>query len=278
METSYGSGFRDIDRQRDPERLRAFLDNVRSVPVAVESKRESFGLCELGAGSDALDVGCGTGEDVRELAAIVGRSGTAVGVDRSDRLITIARERSVGSAGTVRFIQAEAAELPFDDDEFDASRADRVLQHIEAADLALEEMARVTRPGGVVVVSEVLTAIEIADPERAATSAALLGYRWSVRERRGWIGPLLPLMLSQAGFIDIALHRRDCVVDGFKEADALLDLRSLGATAVDTAALSADAFTDWMRTVEADFNSGAAVLHCEFLHVTGRKPTWRRAD
>jgi SAM-dependent methyltransferase len=104
-------------------------------------------LCDF-AGVTAgrvLDVGCGPGALTTELVRRVGPEAVAA-ADPSEPFVDAARARHPGV--DVRLAPAES--LPFDDGEFDAALAQLVV-HFMADPLAgVGEMARVTRPGGVV--------------------------------------------------------------------------------------------------------------------------------
>lgn len=105
-------------------------------------------LAGLVAGQRALDVGCGPGALTGELAARLGPSNVAA-VDPSASFVSAARARHPG----VRVEQAGAEELPFAAGEFDATLAQLVVHFMTDPVGGLVEMARVTRPGGVVVAS-----------------------------------------------------------------------------------------------------------------------------
>lgn len=103
-------------------------------------------------GLSAVDVGTGTGAFALELARLGLR---VVGVDRSSRMLTAARSRlDAAGAGDVELRAGEASALPLRDGEVDAAFAHMVLQYLTAPADALREMARVVRPGGVVVVAD----------------------------------------------------------------------------------------------------------------------------
>lgn len=91
------------------------------------------------AGRDVLEVGCGTGLILKELAR-TGR--TATGVDLSAGMLSHAVRRGL------RVTQGSATELPFADASFDVVCSFKVLAHVPDIERALREMARVTRPGG----------------------------------------------------------------------------------------------------------------------------------
>jgi SAM-dependent methyltransferase len=94
---------------------------------------------------DALDVGCGPGALTEELVRRLGaRHVTAV--DPTDQFVIACRERFP----EVTVAQAGAEDLPFADSRFDAALAQLVVSFMADAVAGIREMARVTRPGGVV--------------------------------------------------------------------------------------------------------------------------------
>ncbi len=96
-------------------------------------------------GQQVLDVGCGPGALLAELASRVGADALA-GIDPSVPFIEAARARFPDSD-----IRAGGAEqLPFDDDSFDACLAQLVVHFMKDPVAGLREMGRVTRPGGTV--------------------------------------------------------------------------------------------------------------------------------
>ncbi len=96
-------------------------------------------------GKRILDVGCGPGE-VPEM--LVARGADVVGVDLSLRMCELAAEKVPGAA----FIPHDLAEgLPFEDGSFDASIALGCVEYVEDVEFACAELARVVRPGGVVL-------------------------------------------------------------------------------------------------------------------------------
>jgi SAM-dependent methyltransferase len=99
----------------------------------------------VAAGERVLDVGCGPGALTAELVARVGADAVSA-VDPSETFVVAARARHPG----VRVEQAAAEKLPFEDHAFDAALAQIVVHFMADPVEGLREMARVTRPGGVV--------------------------------------------------------------------------------------------------------------------------------
>ena len=104
-------------------------------------------LAGVEAGQRALDVGCGSGMLTAELVARLG-PGAVSAVDPSESFVAAVRERHPG----VDVHQCGAEEMPFADATFDAALAQLVISFMTDPVAGLREMARVTRPGGVIAV------------------------------------------------------------------------------------------------------------------------------
>ncbi|WP_347312037.1 class I SAM-dependent methyltransferase [Defluviimonas sp. SAOS-178_SWC] len=109
-------------------------------------------LCEaaqIGPGQEVLDIACGTGATTRAAASRVGPEGRVVGLDRNRGMLDVAQSR----APTVKWIEAVAEALPFADGVFDAVLCQFGLMFFDDRTKALNEMARVVRPGGRIALS-----------------------------------------------------------------------------------------------------------------------------
>jgi SAM-dependent methyltransferase len=106
-----------------------------------------FAGVTAGSGMRVVDVGCGLGALTAELVARLGAS-EVVGADPSDTFVPAVRQR----LPEVDIRQAPAESLPFDDDAFDAALAQLVVHFMKDPVAGVGEMARVTRPGGVLAV------------------------------------------------------------------------------------------------------------------------------
>ena len=104
-------------------------------------------LLDQSAPGRALDAGCGTGRHAEHL---VKRGHQVTGVDQSEAMLARARVR----VPEARLHQADLRHLPFGEDSFDLALCALALEHVEALAGPLRELARVVRPGGVVVLSE----------------------------------------------------------------------------------------------------------------------------
>lgn len=94
-----------------------------------------------------LDVGSGTGALTAAIAGAAG-SGSVIGIDRSDAYVAFASKRLANER--IRFEVGDALQLPFDARRFDRALSMLVLNFVPDPAKALDEMIRVTRPGGTV--------------------------------------------------------------------------------------------------------------------------------
>jgi demethylmenaquinone methyltransferase / 2-methoxy-6-polyprenyl-1,4-benzoquinol methylase len=137
--------FDRIARVYDP------LNSLMTAGLHHRWRERAADLAAVGPGDSALDVASGTGDLAIELARRVGPSGTVVGSDFSEGMLDLARAKS----SVVRWEWANALELPYPDDAFDASTVGFGARNFADLDRGLAEMARVVRPGGKVVVLEI---------------------------------------------------------------------------------------------------------------------------
>jgi ubiquinone/menaquinone biosynthesis C-methylase UbiE len=105
-------------------------------------------------GERIVDVGCGPGFYVAELLEEVGSEGSVLGIDSARPMLAIAAKRCKGHTH-VSLERADASSLPADDASFDAALSVQVMEYVADVGAALEEIHRVLRPGGRVVIWDV---------------------------------------------------------------------------------------------------------------------------
>ena len=104
-------------------------------------------------GDRILDLAAGTGTS----SASIAKSGaTVIAADFSPGMIEVGRKK-FGRVRNMQFVEADATDLPFADDEFDATTISFGLRNVVEPKKAIAEMFRVTRPGGRIVICEFST-------------------------------------------------------------------------------------------------------------------------
>lgn len=235
-------GFSDVDATGGAPDYAGYLDSVRDVGAVAEWKERSFALLELHPGAMVLDVGCGTGDDVRALAARVAPGGRAIGVDASAAMVAEARRRGEGAGVEFRVSDAVRLELP--DASVDAARCERTLQHLDRPAGAVAELARVVRSGGRVVVAEPDWETLVVDPGDAATGREVARAA-AGRVRSGRVGRRLRGMLVDAGLAEVEVTARVLIVLGLAQAHMLFDIDGALDEAVAAGRVTSAAASAW---------------------------------
>jgi len=136
--------------------VETYLDKlVLSQPLRDPAIRHAIRALGLPEGSRGLDSGCGTGSHTLLLAEGVGPGGHVTGLDLSAELVAYAQALAEPSLleKRVSFERGNVNELPFDDDTFDWAWSVDCVGHPTVGEplTALQELLRVVRPGGRVV-------------------------------------------------------------------------------------------------------------------------------
>lgn len=123
------------------------INDVQSFGMHRLWKRRLIRLAGIESGANALDLCCGTG-DVTFAMAKAGA--TATGLDFNAAMLNVARQRQAAGegGGSSEFLQGDALNLPFADDQFDVISISYGLRNLADFKRGLSEMRRVARPGG----------------------------------------------------------------------------------------------------------------------------------
>jgi arsenite methyltransferase len=181
----------------------------------LEATEELVELCHIGEGSRVLDVGCGSGQTPSFLVKRYGCR--VVGVDINEKMVERSRERAEreGVVDRAQFRVADAQDLPFEDDSFDAVITESVTAFPEDKQRAVREYTRVTRPGGYVGLNE-STWLKVPPPPELVA--------WVSQDLGAWVKPLTSEewreLLEEAGLTEVFVSVRE--VDPGREAKGLV--------------------------------------------------------
>lgn len=139
------------DHANDPARVREFFTARAAgwdARYAADEPAFVRAVLDLGLrpGDRVLDAGCGTGRTLPALREAVGPTGVVLGVDLTPAMLTAAREAGRDRLGWLGV--GDVTRLPVRSGVLDASFAAGLIDHLPSPEEALRELARVTRPGG----------------------------------------------------------------------------------------------------------------------------------
>ena len=156
-------------------------------------------------GRRCLDAGCGGGDVTRELARRAGPGGHVVGIDLDSTKLALCREETA-ALGNIEF---RADRIGEDDisGPFDVVYSRFLLTHLPDPTSAVRQFHEVLPPGGLIALEDIDFSGYFTHPFSAAHQRFADLYSQAVRSRGADpdIGPRLPLMLQQHGFIDISV-------------------------------------------------------------------------
>jgi arsenite methyltransferase len=158
-------------------------------------------VAELHRGETVLDLGSGAGADVLISARRVGASGRAIGLDMTDEMLELARANAARAGlDNVEFRKGYLEDIPLPDASVEVVISNCVINLAADKQVVVAEAARVLRPGGRFVVSDV-----IADPDMDAATRA---------DMQQWTGCIAGALtadefrgaLADAGLVDVEIR------------------------------------------------------------------------
>lgn len=261
-----GTQFSNVDQSDDPVARVRYLDMMTQ---SHDYKRDAIAALDLKSGDQVLDVGCGTGDDVRLIAELVGSTGRVVGLDPSETMIAEARRR--GEERPVEFRQGDIYHLPFNDNSFNATRADRVFQHLTDPVAGLAEMRRVTGPGGSVSVLDPDYETLVLDVPNRVLFRKIRNHYLDTNVGR-YSGSQLYRLFHQAGLTEIRVAGGFPIITDYTLANQWVDLRLWGDEARTGGAISDEEHAEWLDTLQTLEQTGSFFFGMGGVGIIGTKP------
>lgn len=182
------------------------VEAVYRTPDVVAQRCQVLQALQLRPGERALDIGVGPGLLAYDMALTVGAEGRLCGVDLSEGMLGIARQRCDALPWT-EFSRADALSLPYPDDYFDAAVSTQVYEYVADIPAALTELRRVTRPGGRVLILDTdYDSLVIHTQDKPRMARVLKA--WDDHFVHAGLPRVLSGQLREAGF---SIRRRDVI-------------------------------------------------------------------
>jgi SAM-dependent methyltransferase len=237
------------------------LDAADAMPGASALRARSYDLLDVAPGQVVVDVGCGTGLAVAELA---GRGAWVVGVDVSEPMITLARRRWPG----LDFRLGTAGELPLADGAVAGYRADKVFHELADPALALAEAWRVLVPRGrIVLVGQDWDAFVIDSDDPGLTRTIVHARADMIANPRA--ARRYRTLLLDAGFQDVTIEVNTAV---FTDMTMLPMLTGLADAACASGAISRAQAERWTAEHTQRAQAGRLFVAVPLFLAVGERP------
>lgn len=257
----------------EPDRL------VRQAELYRPESQQLLDAVNLTLGQRALDLGCGPLGVLDEMAERVGPTGVVIGLEResSYRAHAEARLREHKFSNT-KVLGGDARQTQLPKDCLDLAHARLLLVNVPRPQEIVNEMARVTKPGGAVALHEVDWVSWVCEPmvaswERMKNAAKTI---WTQNGLDVHIGRRLPSMLTNAGLTDIHIQTRSYAwrAGDLKQNFLLAIIERIRTDIVTRGLLSFDEVTRFEQELKAHLSDpNTVVLSPTYIQAWARKPT-----
>lgn len=235
-------------------------------------RRRQANLAALGPapGQRLLDIGCGTGLMLEELARAVGDEGHVTGLDLSDDMLALAHARVEGR-GNVDLVKGPADALPLPDQSFDGAVTVQVLEYVPDLAATFAEAARVLRPGARLVIGDMLFSTASWHSDAPERMAAMLT-AWDAHVAHTDLPAIASPLLRDAGFAVDAVTPLT-FLDSELRPDGLaaMMLRLMEPYAVQGGHLTAAEARDWAGEQRALAAEGRFFFSLTHVIITARR-------
>ena len=266
--------WREVDTHAPPNiaKLAQTLEARGRTPTQRRLRRRFLRFVPIRSGNHVLEVGCGTGVVLRDVAQLTGARGHVTGIDPSQELLKVARGLCGAARGRAPIVlrAGTGARLPFAADRFDVALAITVILHVADPLAVVGEMARVTRKGGRIGLQDQdFGVIAVAHPDRELTDRIMHGVARHVYEEP-YSGRRLPGLLRAAGLQNVRL-RTDVYQDTALAPFSKIFLERRAENAVQFGIVDEATAQKWLDGFTALVAEGGFVLTMNYYGAVGEK-------
>ncbi|WP_281268019.1 methyltransferase domain-containing protein [Methanospirillum stamsii] len=224
----------------------------------------------MNAGYTILDIGCGIGQDARNLVHLCSPEGNVIGSDISFSVLSKARNDYAGH--NISFCQMNGQYQAIKDNSCDAIREDRVLQHVINPKQIIREMFRILKPGGRCVLFEPDWGAFLVDGYGSSRITRDILDFWSDKFACGHIGRKLRRMCLSVGFTDLVVIPKTYIFTDLAEAESIFTLSENAKLVAISGIVTAGDAEEYIRFLCNRDKEGK--FFCSFTGylVSGKKP------
>jgi len=202
----------------------SYLQNSRRLLLGL--KERSYALFSEVHEGIIVDLGCGAGNDVIELAKAKGDDVKIIGIDHDPVMLKQAKADSSG-IGNVDFILSEAYPLPFENESVAGLRTERVIQHLTHPEKVMQAIFRILRKDGPLVIIETDWHSLSFYTEFVDVQQKVNRYLTDVKVNNGFAARKLSSYLHLGGFSNIKFEIHPFVIHTLDEANEYFRIETI---------------------------------------------------
>jgi ubiquinone/menaquinone biosynthesis C-methylase UbiE len=254
-----------VDRQANPQAWVQCLDTLHQEPFYQTYKARVRILLAPKPNQHFLELGGGTGADARTLLQMT--AARVVMLDVSKTMIREARQR-----GLPNVLVGDGICLPFASASFDGCWADRTFQHLPQPMATLQELVRVLRPGGRIVVVDPDYDTQVVSVTDQALARRIRHYRADTNLQNGTLAHQMLRLFIAAGLRDVQVEAMTLVIQDPTAVDNVMGLRTWAASAHRRGALPEEDVVRWEQATDEAIAQGYFLYAVTFFLTSGVKP------
>ena len=267
---SVSSGFQNVDESGDEDFFIQYLKFIDSVPEFRAIKERNYMAMRLKKGSRVLDAGCGIGLDTYRLGFLVGDTGSVIGFDASESMISAARKNIPEDLQNVSFVVGDLLHPDLSDDFFDAVYLERVLQISPHPREIIHHLIRVVKPGGTIVSIEPDWGTMALDPGNRESIRSLIDY-CADSFPDGWTGRKLFRLFQESG-MDVRIEAEPVIMHDFPTVNRAMNFENFISGAIQKGEISQDDADEMMDGFSRADKSGLFFFSYMIYRAIVRKP------
>jgi SAM-dependent methyltransferase len=254
-------GFTRVDEEAKPGAWVDCLDRLHREPFYRADKDRASAILAPRPTGRYREIGAGVGADALAVRA------TVIGVDRSLTMCSEFRARGLRLS-----VVSDAEALPLPSGLVDGCWSDRTFQHLARPDRALDEMVRVLKPGGTIVVVDPDYGTQVMEFPDQSLARKVLDFRAHHALRNGTLAHRMAGRFVDAGLEQVSVEAKTLIVRDPLSLDGVLGLRSWARAASAEGIMTDDDVTRWEILYDETVAQGKFLWSVTFFITSGRKP------